>query len=129
IAGFAFGNIMLFALPEYIDGEAWIEFNQGFSRWLIFLLTLPVVFYSAQSYLLSAYNAIKNRRINIDIPIAIGILVLFLRSTYDIVTDISPGYFDSLAGLVFFMLIGKWFQRRTYQSLAFDRDYKSFYPI
>lgn len=130
VAGFAFGNIMLFVLPEYLDGgEAWVEFNRGFSRWLTFALSLPVVFYSAQSYLESGYNAIKNKRINIDIPIAIGILVLFLRSTYDIVFDLGPGYFDSLAGLVFFMLIGKWFQRRTYQSLAFDRDYKSFYPI
>lgn len=129
IAGFAFGNIMLFVLPEYLDGEAWVEFNRGFSRWLTFALSVPVVFYSAQSYLESGYNAIKNRRINIDIPIAIGILVLFFRSTYDIVFDMGPGYFDSLAGLVFFMLVGKWFQRRTYQSLSFDRDYKSFYPI
>ena len=129
IAGFAFGNIMLFSFPEYIDEDAWFEFNQGFTRWFMFGLSVPVVFYSAQSYMLSAYNAIKNKRINIDIPIAIGILVLFFRSTWDIATDFGPGYFDSLAGLVFFMLIGKWFQRRTYQSLAFDRDYKSFYPI
>lgn len=129
IAGFAFGNIMLFSFPEYIDEEAWFEFNKGSTRWLMFALSVPVVFYSAQSYMKSAYNAIKNKRINIDIPIAIGIMVLFLRSTFDIVTGFGPGYFDSLAGLVFFMLIGKWFQRRTYQSLAFDRDYKSFYPI
>lgn len=130
VAGFCFGNIMIFAFPEYVDsGDSWLAENNGYFRWLMFALALPVVFYSAQGYLLSAYKAIKNGLINIDIPIAIGIMVLFLRSTYEIIADISPGYFDSLAGLLFFMLIGKWFQRRTYQSLAFDRDYKSFYPI
>ncbi|MXV37073.1 HAD-IC family P-type ATPase [Flavobacteriaceae bacterium Ap0902] len=130
IAGFCFGNIMILAFPEYVDtGDTWLAENNGYFRWWMFALSLPVVFYSAQDYIFSAYKAIKNRLINIDIPIAIGILVLFLRSTYEIIADLSPGYFDSLAGLVFFMLIGKWFQRRTYQSLAFDRDYKSFYPI
>lgn len=130
IAGFCFGNIMLLAFPEYVNPEeTWLTENRLFFRWLMFGLSLPVVLYSASSYLKSAYFALKTRKVNIDIPIAIGILVLFFRSTYEVVADLSPGYFDSLAGLVFFMLIGKWFQQRTYQSLAFDRDYKSFYPI
>lgn len=130
VAGFCFGNIMLFAFPEYVDnGDSWLSRNNVYMRWFTFALSLPVVFYSAQPYLISAYRAIRSRIINIDIPIAVGILVLFLRSTYEIAADLSSGYFDSLAGLVFFMLIGRWFQRRTYQSLAFDRDYKSFYPI
>lgn len=130
VAGFCFGNIMILALTEYVDdGDSWLAENNYFFRWLMFALSLPVVTYSAQDYLISAYKAIRNRMINIDIPIAIGILVLFLRSTYEIVSGESAGYFDSLAGLLFFMLVGKWFQRRTYQSMAFDRDYKSFYPI
>ncbi|MDO5655100.1 MAG: heavy metal translocating P-type ATPase metal-binding domain-containing protein [Flavobacteriaceae bacterium] len=130
VAGFAFGNIMLFSLPEYIDGdESWLVQNNVYFRWFMFSLSLPVMLFSSQPYMISAYRAIRSRRVNIDIPIAIGILVLFLRSTYEIAADLSPGYFDSLAGLVFFMLVGRWFQRRTYQSLAFDRDYKSFYPI
>lgn len=129
-AGFCFGNIMLLAFPEYVNSdEQFLYDNRNFFRWLMFILSLPVVFYSSQDYLLSAWSAIKTRRVNIDVPIALGILVLFLRSTYEIIIDFSPGYFDTLAGLLFFMLIGKWFQRRTYQSLAFDRDYKSFYPI
>src|SRR5690606_14429337 len=77
----------------------------------------------------SAWYGIKNKQINIDLPIAIGFWVLFLRSIYDISFDLSPGFFDSIGGLAFFMLIGKWFQQRTYKSMAFDRDYKSFYPI
>lgn len=130
VAGFCFGNIMLLAFPEYTnDNEAWLETNKNFFRWGMFLLSLPVMFFSATDYFKSAWQGIKNKFINIDIPIAIGFWVLFLRSVYDIVFDLSPGYFDSVAGLAFFMLIGRWFQQQTYKSLAFDRDYKSFYPI
>lgn len=130
VAGFCFGNIMLLAFPEYTnDNEAWLETNKNFFRWGMFLLSLPVMFYSATDFFKSAWQGLRNGFITIDLPIAIGFWVLFLRSVYDVVFDLSPGYFDSVAGLAFFMLIGRWFQQRTYQSLAFDRDYKSFYPI
>lgn len=130
VAGFCFGNIMLLALPEYLDsGEYWLEKNKNFFRYLMLLLSLPVLFYAASDYFLSAYNGLKNKRLNIDLPIALGIFVLFARSIYDVFTDTSPGYFDSMAGLVFFMLIGKWFQQITYRQMAFDRDYRSFYPL
>jgi len=135
VAGFCFGNIMLLAFPEYTlpfsnsTPEAWLEGNKEFFRWGMFLLSLPVMFFSATDYFKSAWYGIKNKQINIDLPIAIGFWVLFLRSIYDISFDLSPGFFDSIGGLAFFMLIGKWFQQRTYKSMAFDRDYKSFYPI
>src|SRR5690606_17848245 len=135
VAGFCFGNIMLLAFPEYTlpfsnsSPEAWLEGNKEFFRWGMFLLSLPIMFFAATDYFKSAWLGIRNRYINIDLPIAIGFWVLFLRSTYDIVFDISPGFFDCIAGLAFFMLIGKWFQQQSYKSLAFDRDYKSFYPI
>lgn len=130
VAGFCFGNIMLLAFPEYTgDRETWLDSNKEFFRWGMFLLSLPVMFFSATDFFKSAWQGLKNKHINIDLPIAIGFWVLFLRSTYDIVFDISPGFFDSIAGLAFFMLIGRWFQQRTYKALAFDRDYKSFYPI
>lgn len=135
VAGFCFGNIMLLAFPEYTlpfsnsTPEAWLEGNKEFFRWGMFLLSLPVMFFSATDYFKSAWYGLKIKQINIDLPIAIGFWVLFLRSVYDISLDLSPGFFDSIGGLAFFMLIGKWFQQRTYKSMAFDRDYKSFYPI
>src|SRR5690606_3420725 len=130
VAGFCFGNIMLLAFPEYTgDRETWLDSNKEFFRWGMFLLSLPVMFFSATDFFKSAWQGLKNKYINIDLPIAIGFWVLFLRSTYVIVFDISTGSFDSIAGLAFFMLIGRWFQQRTYKALAFDRDYKSFYPI
>ncbi|MDY3376295.1 heavy metal translocating P-type ATPase metal-binding domain-containing protein [Riemerella anatipestifer] len=134
IAGFAFGNAMMFALPEYLswitkENDFWINQFAPFFRFLTLLLSIPVVAYSASDYYKSAWYGIKNNIVNIDVPIVLGILVLFGRSVYEIATDYGPGYFDTLCGLLFFMLMGKFFQKRTYTALSYDRDYKSFYPI
>lgn len=131
IAGFAFGNIMLSALPEYFASPAQPidpKYAQLF-QYVGLVLAFPVIFYSASDYFRSAYQAIKHRGINIDIPIAIGIATLFIRSLYEVILLHQPGYFDSLAGLVFYLLIGKAYQSKTYSNIAFDRDYKSYFPI
>ncbi|SEQ04808.1 heavy metal translocating P-type ATPase [Flavobacterium urocaniciphilum] len=130
IAFFCFGNIMLLSFPEYFEvDEFWIEKYKPFFRWLIFFLSLPSFFYSASGYYVSAYKSIKSKMLNIDIPIALGIIVMFVRSVIDIVFDFGQGFFDSLTGLVFFMLLGKLFQQKTYDFLSFERDYKSYFPI
>ncbi len=130
IAGFAFGNVMLMALPEYIQGEGyWIERFKPVFGWIMFTLSVPVVFYSARDYFESAIKGLKQKIVNVDILIALGITVLFLRSAYEIITKTGPGFFDSLTGLVFFLLLGKYFQRITYDYLSFERDYKSYFPI
>lgn len=130
IAGFAFGNIMFLSLPEYFeDSEFWLDQFKPFFRWLMFAFSLPVVFYSASGYFTSAYKGLRSKILNIDVPIALGVIVLFTRSTIDIVMDWGTGFFDSLAGLLFFLLLGKFFQQKTYSYLSFERDYKSYFPI
>jgi Cu+-exporting ATPase len=107
VAGFAFGNIMFLSFPEYFEvQEYWLEQYKHLFRWLMFALSLPVVFYSAQDYFMSAYKGLRSKLLNIDVPIALGITVLFLRSSIDILLDLGSGFFDSLSGLVFFLLIG-----------------------
>ena len=54
---------------------------------------------------------------------------MFSRSAFEILTEVGVGYLDSLAGLIFFLLIGKWYQGKTYRALSFDRDYKSYFPL
>jgi Cu+-exporting ATPase len=130
VAFFCFGNIMLLSFPEYFEvDEFWINQYRGFFRWLIFALALPSFIYSASDYYVSAYKSIRSKILNIDIPIALGILVMFVRSTVDILFDYGQGFFDSLTGLIFFMLLGKLFQQKTYSFLSFERDYKSYFPI
>lgn len=130
IAGFAFGNIMFLSLPEYfVDSDFWLDQFKPFFRWLMFAFSLPVVFYSGRGYFTSAINGLRSGILNIDVPLALGIAVLFVRSTLDIVMDWGTGFFDSLSGLVFFLLLGKFFQQKTYSYLSFERDYKSYFPI
>ena len=130
IAGFAFGNVMFLSFPEYFEvGEFWLEQYKHLFRWLMFAFSLPVVFYSAQDYFTSAYKGLRSNLLNIDVPIALGVAVLFIRSTAEIIFDLGSGFFDSLTGLVFFLLLGRFFQQKTYAFLSFERDYKSYFPI
>ena len=130
VAGFAFGNIMLFSFPEYFDSdEYWLNQFKPVFRWLMFAFSIPVVSYAAKDYLISAYKGIRARILNIDVPISIGLLALFTQSTLDIVLGSGSGYFDSLTGLIFFLLLGKVFQQKTYNHLSFERDYRSYFPM
>ncbi|MDZ4666542.1 MAG: heavy metal translocating P-type ATPase metal-binding domain-containing protein [bacterium] len=130
VAGFGFGNIMLISFPEYfgLDSFSHAAFSKLFG-YLNLFLALPIFFYAAQDYFISAYKSIRKGIINIDFPLALGILVMFLRSSYEVVSGTGLGFFDTLAGLVFFLLIGKWVQQRTIDTLSFERDYKSYFPV
>lgn len=129
VAGFCFGNIMLFAFPEYLGMNESFPTFQKYFGWLSLFLAIPACFYAGQDYLTSAWKSVRRRFINMDVPIAIGIVALFIRSSYEILSETGAGYLDSLSGLIFFLLIGKWFQQKTYQALSFERDYKSYFPL
>lgn len=130
IAGFAFGNIMLFSFPEYVGMDP--ETDRWFANMFGYLsvaLAIPVLLVSARDYLISAWNGLRNGRLNIDIPLCLALLSLFGRSIWEIFTHTGAGYLDSFAGLTFLLLIGKWFQQRTWHELSFERDYKSYFPV
>ncbi|HRH65107.1 MAG TPA: heavy metal translocating P-type ATPase metal-binding domain-containing protein [Bacteroidia bacterium] len=130
IAGFAFGNIMLFSFPEYFSLSDSIEPGfKGIFSYLNLALSLPVFFYCSSQFFVSALASLKQKFLNIDVPIALGILVMFSRSLFEILTGYGAGYMDTMAGLVFFMLVGRHFQDKTYETLSFERDYKSFFPV
>ncbi len=130
VAGFCFANIMMLSFPEYFSSGHIEEvgLKETFSR-LNFLLSLPVLLFSASGIFISAWKGIRQRFINIDAPIALAIIVTFARSYYEIISGVGAGYLDSGSGIVFFMLIGRWFQDKTYDSLSFDRNYRSYFPL
>ena len=127
VAGFCAGNIMLFSFPEYLGLDD-VSFRHLFGI-INLLLAIPVVFFSASGYYSSVWSGLKKGVINIDLPILLGILVAFCRGTYEVLFLHGAGYFDSLTGLIFFLLCGKWFQQRTHTFLSFERDYKSYFPL
>lgn len=130
IAGFCFANIMMLSLPEYFSIGSYLEKEIGQAyRFFVVILSLPVLIYCANEFFIQAWKGLRNKFLNIDLPIALAIAITFLRSMYEIISHTGSGYLDSMAGIVFFMLVGRHVQDITYRTIAFDRDYKSFFPI
>ncbi len=130
VAGFCFSNIMMLSFPDYLSTSVGDLGNlRHFFVYLNLLLSLPVLFFSASGFFVSAYTGLRQKWLNIDAPIALAILVTFGRSVYEILTHTGGGYLDSMSGIVFFMLVGRWFQDKSYDSFSFDRDYTSFFPL
>lgn len=130
VAAFAFGNTMMLSLPEYLPGSYFISdtFKMVFG-YLNLIFAIPVLLFSGNDYWLSAFKNLRRGILNIDLPITIGMFAIFAQSAYEILSQSGAGYMDSLSGFVFFLLIGRWYQNKTYQALSFDRDYKSYFPI
>lgn len=128
VAGFSFGNVMLFAFPDYLSGGTLDSETKTFLSYISLLLS-PLVLFASSDYFKSAWAGLKIKHINIDVPISIGIVVLFLRSVFEIIGDFGTGYIDSLTGLIFFLLIGKVFQKKTYDKMSFENDYSSYFPL
>lgn len=130
VAGFCLGNIMLFSFPEYLGingaGEPGLK---AFFNFLNLIFSIPVIFYCGSVYFNSAITGLKHKIINIDFPISLGLAALFFRSVYEIILYGNAGFIDSLAGLIFLLLIGKLFQNKTFDFLNFERDYKSYFPV
>ncbi|PIF05102.1 MAG: heavy metal translocating P-type ATPase [Draconibacterium sp.] len=129
VAGFVFVNVMTYSLPAYFNGRPLNDQLQSVLSILSYILVIPVVFYSGSDYYISAFKNLIKRIISIDLPIALGIIVLFAVTSWDIFFIGGSGYCDSLSGLIFFLLVGKWYQGKTYEALSFDRNYKSYFPI
>ena len=128
VAGFIFGNTMLLSFPEYFGADTEAGLKTGF-QWLIVLFSLPVVFFLSTDFFRSAWAGIRSKHVNIDQPIALGIVALWSRSLWEVIAGVGPGYFDSLAGLLFFLLVGRWYQAYTYKALRFDRALEDFLPL
>ncbi|MEO6304775.1 MAG: heavy metal translocating P-type ATPase metal-binding domain-containing protein, partial [Bacteroidia bacterium] len=130
ITGFCFANIMMLSFPDYFSlGNIEEKGLKQLFSYLCLALSLPVFFYGASEFFISAWKSVKQRFLNIDAPIAIAILITFVRSIYEILSGTDAGYLDSMSGIVFFMLIGRFFQNKTYNTLTFNRDYTSYFPL
>lgn len=130
VTGFCFANIMLISFPEYLGMRAGDHPELSrFFHLINFCLALPVFFYGAREFFVNAFLSFRQRYLNIDAPIALAIAVTFGRSIYEIASGTGAGYFDSMSGIVFFMLLGRTLQNRTYAALSFNRDYRSYFPV
>lgn len=129
VAGFCFGNSMMISFPEYFGMGAFEREYANFFGYMNLAFGIPVLLYSASDYFKSAWYSLKQKRLNLDVPLALGIFVLFFRSAFEILTESGAGFIDTMCSLVFFILIGKWVQQRTYYHISFERDYRSYFPV
>lgn len=128
VAGFCFGNVMLLSFPDYVSEFTDLKLKDFFA-YLSILLSLPVLFYCANIFYKNVYLGFKSKRLSIDFPIVLGIIALFSRSLYDIFLLNQPGYLDSFIGLIFFLLLGKWFQSKVFDELSFERNAQDYLPL
>lgn len=129
VAGFCFGNSMMLSFPEYLGMGAFEQKYAEFFGWMNLGFGLPIVLYSGTDYFRSAWQSVKRKQLNLDVPLALGIAILFLRTAWEVILGTGPGFADTLCGLVFFLLVGKWVQQKTYYHISFERDYRSYFPV
>ena len=117
VAGLCMMQVMMYAWPAYVaaPGDLSAEMEQ-LLRWASWVLTLPVVFFSCGPFFSSALRDVLNRRVSMDLPVALGMLITFVVSS---VGTFEPQgifgrevYFDSLTMFVFFLLGGRWLELR-----------------
>lgn len=130
IAGFVAGNTMMLSFPAYLGlDEALAQEFDWLFKTLSVILSLPLMFYCAKPWFSNSWRDIKNGRLHVDVPIAIGILALFSRSMFDILSGTGTGFLDSLAGLVFLLLIGTWLQNRYMEGLSVAQKFETYLPL
>lgn len=108
VAGFAAANIMLLSVSVW-SGEA--SDMDGSVRdlfhWVSALIALPAIAYSGQPFFRSAFSALRVRRLNMDVPISLGIILATAMSLFQTIRGSEQVYFDAATTLVFFLLIGR----------------------
>ncbi len=106
IAGFAAMNIMLLSVGIWIGGDidpTTRDLFHGVSA----LIALPATAFAGQPFFISAFTALRARRLNMDVPISLGILLALIMSVYETVTHADHAYFDSATMLLSFLLLGR----------------------
>ncbi|OOG36720.1 cation-translocating P-type ATPase [Polaromonas sp. A23] len=117
VAGFCMMQVMMYAFPAYIAEAGDISAEaQGLLRWASWVLTLPVVLFSCWPFFLAALRDLRNRRIGMDVPVALGILIAFGASsaaTFDPASRWGAEvWYDSITMFVFFLLSGRLLEQR-----------------
>jgi len=111
-AGFAAANIMLFSVSVWSGSSAGDSVHSLF-HWLSAVIALPVIAYAGQPFFSSAWQALKRRRLNMDVPISLAILLSATMSLYQTIKGTDQVYFDASVTLLFFLLIGRYLDQRV----------------
>jgi P-type Cu2+ transporter len=127
VAALCMMQVMMYAWPNYSAQPGEMDaLSSNLLRWASWLLTLPVLLFSCQPFFAGAWQALKRRRISMDVPVTVGIALTFAISTLAVWQPNGPWgselYLDSLTMLVFFLLTGRWVESRLKRSVTGDLE-------
>ncbi|MER8680300.1 cation-translocating P-type ATPase [Mesorhizobium sp. M1405] len=104
VAGFAAGNIMLLSVSVWSGAEG---ATRDLFHWISALIAIPALAFAGGIYFRSAWNALRHGRMNMDVPIAVGVSLAYAMSLYETIHHGDHAYFDASVSLLFFLLIGR----------------------
>ncbi len=111
IAGFAMMNIMLFSVSEWAGTDMGHE-TRGFFHWMSALIALPAAAIAGMPFYKSAWGAVKARRLNMDVPISLAVILSLGLSVMQTIMRTGDTYYDAAVMLLFFLLIGRYLDRK-----------------
>jgi Cu2+-exporting ATPase len=124
ISGFAAGNIMLLSVGLWSTSQETMGMaTRNLMHWISAIIALPAVMYCGQVFFTSALKALKNYKTNMDVPISLALLLACSMSLYETIHHGEHVYFDSAVMLMFFLLIGRYFDfkaKKNARSAASD---------
>lgn len=124
VAGAAAGNIMIYSFSLYSGAS---ENTAKIFNILTVILAIPVFTYSAYPFYQSAWTALKNKTLSIDIPIAMSLMMGFIMGLWGLFNNFEENYFDSLTALVFLLLLSRYFLKKIQDKGLSATDLHYFY--
>ena len=110
VAGFASMNVMLLSVSVWSGAEA---ATRDMFHWISAAIALPTIVFSGQPFYVNAWSALKNKRLNMDVPIVLAIVLAVVTSLWETMLSGEHAYFDAALTLVFFLLAGRYLDYRT----------------
>ncbi len=110
VAGFASMNVMLLSVSVWSGAEA---ATRDMFHWISAAIALPTIVFSGQPFYVNAWSALKNKRLNMDVPIVLAIVLAVATSLWETMLSGEHAYFDAALTLVFFLLAGRYLDYRT----------------
>ena len=111
VAGFAAANVMLLSVAVW-DGNEMNESTRSLMHWVSALIVLPAATYAGMPFYKSAWNALKGRRLNMDVPISLAVILTCGMSLFQTYLKASETYYDAAVMLLFFLLIGRFLDQK-----------------